>query len=71
MDSTRWPGLAGREGGRDGLGVAHLPDQDHVGVLAQHPPHGLGLVPGVGADLALADDRPLVRVEDLDRVLDA
>ena len=65
------PGLAGRQRGLDGFGVAHLADQDHVGVLAQHPPHGLGPVPGVGADLALADDRHLVRVEDLDRVLDA
>ncbi len=30
-------GLGGRKGHRDGLEVAELADQDHVGILAQHP----------------------------------
>ena len=64
------PGVGRREGGPDGLRVAHLADEDHVGVLAQHPLEGRGVVLGVGADLPLVDERPLVGVEDLDRVLD-
>ena len=40
------PGLGRRSGAAgDGLGVAHLADEDDVGVLAQHPPHGLGVSP--------------------------
>ena len=31
------PGLGGCQSGLDGLEVAHLPDQDHVGVLPQGP----------------------------------
>ena len=54
----------------DGLGVAHLADEDDVGVLAEDPLEGGGVVLGVGADLPLVDQRPLVGVEDLDRVLD-
>ena len=63
-------GLAGREPGLDRLCVSHLADEDYVRVLAQHPPHGLGPVSGVRADLSLADDRHLVPVEHLDGVLD-
>ena len=37
-------GLGRGKGGPDGLGVAHLADQDDVGVLAQHPAHGLDVV---------------------------
>ena len=62
--------LRRRQGHRDGLEVTHLTDQDHVGVLAKNPPQGLGERLGVLADLPLVDDRPLVVVEELDRVLD-
>ena len=51
------PRLGRGERGADGGLVAHLADQDHVGVLAQHPPQrGLERV-GVAADLALVDRR--------------
>ena len=54
----------------DRLQVAHLADQDHVGVLPQGRLQPEGEVDRVGADLALVDDRALVGVEELDRVLD-
>ena len=63
-------GLGRRQRRPHRLGVAHLADEDHVGVLAQHPAHGRGVVDGVGADLPLVDDRLLVGVQHLDRVLD-
>ena len=63
-------GLGRGQRGRDRLQVAHLADQDHVGVLAQGGLQPQGEVDRVGADLALVDDRALVRVEELDRVLD-
>ena len=63
-------GLGRRQRRRDGLEVAKLADQDHIGVLAEHPPQCLGERIGVLADLPLGDDRPLVIVEELDRILD-
>ena len=63
-------GLGRGQRGLDRLDVAHLTDEDHVGVLAQHPLQRGVEVGGVGADLALVDDRRLVGVQDLDRVLD-
>jgi hypothetical protein len=67
---TRWPVSAGGQGGPDRLHVAHLADEDHVGVLAQGGLEGHGEGLGVRAELALVDQAPLVRVEELDRVLD-
>jgi hypothetical protein len=55
--------------GLDRLEVAHLADQDHVRVLAQRAAQRVG-EPGIDRDLALVDDRPVVAVEELDRVLD-
>ena len=54
----------------DRLHVAHLADEDHVRVLAQRglEAHREGLC--VRPDLALVDDALLVRVQELDRVLD-
>ena len=52
------------------LGVAHLADQDHVGVLAQRPAERLVERGRVEPDLALVDDARPVVVEELDRVLD-
>ena len=63
-------GLGRGERGLHRLDVAHLTDEDDVGVLAQHPLQRGVEVGGVGADLALVDDRALVGVQDLDRVLD-
>jgi hypothetical protein len=63
-------GLRRGQGGPDRLHVAHLADEDHVGVLAQGGLEGHGEGLGVRAELALVDQAPLVRVEELDRVLD-
>ena len=62
--------LGREQGGFDRLEVAHLADQDHVGVLAQGGAHGVGERPRVGRHLALVDDRLVVLVQELDRVLD-
>ncbi len=63
-------GLGRRQGGRDRLPVAHLADQDHVGVLSQGGAQRQREVNRVGADLTLVDDRAFVLVQELDRVLD-
>ena len=64
------PGLGCGERGRDRLEVAHLADEDHVGVLAQRGAKPLGERRRVLADLALVDDARAVVVQELDRVLD-
>ena len=48
-------GLGRGQGDRDRLQVAHLADQDDVGVLAQHVLEGVGERVGVLAHLALVD----------------
>ena len=63
-------GLGRGQRGGDRLQVAHLADQDHVGVLAQRRTQTEREVGRIGADLALVDDRALVLVQELDRVLD-
>ena len=63
-------GLGGGQGDRDRLEVAHLTDEDDVGVLAQHVLEGVRERLGVLADLALVDQASLVAVQELDRVLD-
>ena len=70
VESTRWPVSAARQRGLDRLLVAHLADQDHVGVLAQHAAQRALERARCPADLALVDDRALVAVQELDRVLD-
>ena len=64
------PGLGCGERGRDRLEVAHLADEDHVGVLAQRGAQAVGERRRVLADLALVDDARPVVVQELDRVLD-
>ena len=54
------PGLGGLDRGANRLGVAHLPDQDHVGVLAERGAQRRQEVLGVVADLTLVDRRDLV-----------
>jgi hypothetical protein len=56
--------------GLDRLEIAHLADQHHVGVLAQHVLERLLEAGGVVPDLALVDQAALVRVQVLDRILD-
>jgi hypothetical protein len=64
------PGLRRGQRGRHRLEVAHLADEDHIGVLTQSGLQRQREVLGVSADLALVDDAALVLVEELDRVLD-
>ena len=49
-------GLGGGQGGADRLLVAHLADEDDVGVLPQHVLERRAVVLGVEADLPLVDD---------------
>jgi hypothetical protein len=63
-------GLGVGEGGGHGLAVADLADQDAVGGLAHGVAQGVVPVDGVGADLALVDDRHLVLEQIFDRVFD-
>src|SRR5690606_24372153 len=64
------PGVGGLDGGRDRLGVAHLPDHDDVGVLAERLDHAVLERGDVGADLAVADDAAVRRVHVLDGLRD-
>ncbi len=59
-----------RNGDRYGLQVAHLADENDVGIFAQCRVQGLGERGAVHADLALADQALLGLVHELDRVLD-
>src|SRR5205814_5680368 len=63
-------GLRRGQRGRHGLQVAQLADQDDVRVLAQRVLEGGGERAGIRPDFALVDQAALVRVEELDRVLD-
>ena len=63
-------GLRRGQRGPDRLEVAHLAEEDHVGVLAQRAAESLGEADRVRAELALVDDALLVLVQELDRVLD-
>ena len=63
-------GLGRRERGRDRLQVAHLAEEDHVGVLAERAAERLGEADRIRADLPLVHDAALVAVQELDRVLD-
>jgi hypothetical protein len=62
--------LGGGKRRADRLLVAHLADQDHVRVLSQDAAHRPGEALRVVTDLALVDDRQLVPVQVLDRVLE-
>ncbi len=63
-------GLGRRDRRRDRGQVAHLADQDDVGVHPQGAADRLREVGHVDADLTLIDERLVVLVEILDRVLD-
>ena len=63
-------GLGGGQRRRDRLEVAHLAEEDHVGVLAERATQGVGEPGRVLPDLALVDDAALVMVQELDRILD-
>jgi hypothetical protein len=63
-------GLGEGDGVLHRLAVADFAHQDHVGRLAQRVLQRRRPVVGVDADLALRDDAVLVRMHELDRVLD-
>src|SRR5829696_7181387 len=65
------PGLRRSYGERDGLEVAHLAYEYHVGVLPQDVLESLGETLSILVDLALVDDALLVFVKELYRVLNA
>jgi hypothetical protein len=62
--------LGRRQSGLDGLFVAHLSDEDDVGVLAQHASERALEGGGVHADFALVDRRAFIGVHELDGILD-
>ncbi len=62
--------LGDPQGGLDRLEVAHLADQNDVGILAQGRPEGVGEGVGVGVELPLVHEALLVLVQVLDGVLD-
>ena len=71
VEMTRWPVSAADSAVLHRLLVAHLADQDDVGVLAQDAAQRAARTSSVSdADLALVDHRALVAVQELDRVLD-
>ena len=63
-------GLGERQGELNGLRVAHLTDEDDVGVLAQRRAQGARERISVEPDLPLVHGRGLVPVHVLDRILD-
>ena len=54
----------------DRLEVAHLADQDDVGVFTERGAQRVGEALGVAVHLALVDEAALVLVHELDRILD-
>ena len=70
VESTRWPVSAADRAVRTVSSSRISPTRMTSGILAQHAPQGAGEGGGVLADLALVDDRELVAVQELDRVLD-
>ena len=64
------PGVGGFEREPDRLEVAHLTDEDDVGVLAERAAQRRREGAGVRADFAMVDEAPLALVHELDRILD-
>ena len=62
--------LGCNESGFEGLWLAQLTDVDDIGILPEDRTHALRKRLRVDANLALADDRTLVLVKDLDRILE-
>ena len=62
--------LRGLDGDRHRFEVTHLSDKDDVGVLTQRRPQSSFERLRVTAHLPLGDDALLVRMHELDRILD-
>ena len=63
-------GLGDGESGGDRLQIAHLTDENDVGIFAERVLEGGRERVGVSADLALVDDAALVAMDELDRIFD-
>jgi hypothetical protein len=63
-------GFGGGEGGGHGLGIAHLADEDDVGILAEDGADGVGEARGVATDFDLLDDGVAVGVLVFDGIFD-
>ena len=70
VESTRCPVSAAESAAHTVSGSRISPIRMTSGSWRKHPLERVVEVVGVGADLALVDDRALVGVQDLDRVLD-
>ena len=70
VESTRWPVSAAVQRGLDGLESRISPTRMTSGSWRSAPRSAPAKVVRVDADLALVHDRPLVAVQELDRVLD-
>jgi hypothetical protein len=55
---------------RNGLEIAHLPDQNDIGGLTHGRTQSGGIRQGVGSDLTLVDDAGVVAVEIFDRIFE-
>ena len=64
------PRVGALERGERRVGIREPPDDDHIGVLMGRGEERRGGARGVDTDLPLVDDRALVDVEHLDRLLD-
>ncbi len=62
-------GLGDSQGRFDGLQIPHLPDEDHIGVLAQDMFQRYRETEGIGVYLSLVQDASLVRMDVFNRVL--
>ena len=57
-----------RQGGGDGFDIAHLTDEDHIGVLAHSRTHSRGEIIGINADFTLINHGLLVMVNDFNGI---
>ena len=64
------PGFGGSQRGGHGFAVAHLADEDDVGILAKDGANGLGESGRVGPHLNLFHERKLIRLLKFDWVFD-
>src|SRR6266540_3233166 len=64
------PCLGGLDGDRDGFQIAQLADENDIRILAQGGAKRIPKRHGVKPDLPLCNDASLVRVDELDRILD-
>ena len=62
--------FGGCDGELDGFQVAKLTDEDHIGILPQGRPQGVGKAACVFVHLALMNQRPIILIGEFDRIFD-